>query len=57
MELRPEGAGTRMIYTEQGVYLDGRDGTADRERGTRDLFENLDAYLRRAGARSASTRT
>ena len=51
VELAPEGGGTRLVYTEQAVYVDGRDGTADRERGTRDLLDKLDAHLRRAVAR------
>jgi uncharacterized protein YndB with AHSA1/START domain len=32
--LEPAGSGTRMLYTEQIVFLDGRDGTADRRHGT-----------------------
>jgi uncharacterized protein YndB with AHSA1/START domain len=47
VELAADGPGTRLIYTEQGVYLDGPDGTASRESGTRDLFENLAAELAR----------
>jgi hypothetical protein len=41
-----------MIYTEQGVFLDGYDNPAERERGTRALLDKLDAELRR---RSATT--
>ncbi len=50
VEFKSEGAGTRMIFTEQGVFLDGYDDSASRERGTRALLENLDAELRRAAA-------
>ena len=50
VEFKPEGAGTRMIFTEQGVFLDGYDDPAGRERGTRALLDNLDAELRRAAA-------
>lgn len=32
--LESAGSGTRMLYTEQIVFLDGRDGTADRRHGT-----------------------
>jgi uncharacterized protein YndB with AHSA1/START domain len=32
--LEPEGAKTRVSYTEQIVFLNGRDGTADRQHGT-----------------------
>jgi uncharacterized protein YndB with AHSA1/START domain len=46
-EIKPSGAGTRLIYTEQGVYLDGYDDAGERERGTRELFDNLDAFLKR----------
>jgi uncharacterized protein YndB with AHSA1/START domain len=46
LELRPDGAGTRLRFTEQGVYLDGHDGTAERERGTRDLLDSLERALR-----------
>jgi hypothetical protein len=43
--LEPARGGTRLVDTEQCVYLDGRDGTADRERGTRGLFDQLDRAL------------
>lgn len=50
VEFKPEGAGTRLVYTEQAVFLDGIDSAASRERGTRDLLDNLEAELRRATA-------
>jgi len=50
VEFKPEGAGTRMVFTEQGVFLDGYDDSVGRERGTRALLDNLDAQLRRAAA-------
>jgi uncharacterized protein YndB with AHSA1/START domain len=46
LELSPDGAGTRMRFIEQGVYLDGHDGLAERERGTKDLLDNLERALR-----------
>lgn len=46
VELRPEGSGTRMRYTEQGVFLDGYDDSGSRERGTRGLLDQLDRWLR-----------
>jgi len=49
LELSPDGAGTRMRFIEQGVYLDGYDGLADRERGTKDLLDNLERALREEG--------
>jgi len=47
VEFRPEGAGTRLIFTEQNVLLDGIDSADHRRRGTRDLLEHLDTALRR----------
>lgn len=41
IELLPEGQGTRLRFTEQGAFLDGYDGSADRERGTRLLLDAL----------------
>ena len=49
VELSPDGTGTRMRFTEQGVYLDGHGGTAGRERGTKDLLDNLERALREEG--------
>lgn len=48
-ELRSEGSGTKLIYTEQGVYLDGYDEPGGRERGTRDLLDSLGVFLNRQG--------
>jgi uncharacterized protein YndB with AHSA1/START domain len=41
VELIREGKGTRHVFTEQGAYLDGHDNVADREEGSRQLFEAL----------------
>ena len=49
LELSPDGTGTRMRFTEQGVFLDGHDGIAERERGTKDLLDNLERALREEG--------
>jgi uncharacterized protein YndB with AHSA1/START domain len=46
VELRPEGAGTRLTITEQGAFLDGYDDAGQREEGTRGLLDNLGAALR-----------
>jgi hypothetical protein len=43
----PEGTGTRLIYTEQGVYLDGYEDPAEREHGTGILLDALGLYLQR----------
>ena len=45
-ELEPQGSGTRLVYTEQGAYLDGFDNPAEREHGTRELLDALEAYLK-----------
>jgi uncharacterized protein YndB with AHSA1/START domain len=46
MEFKPNGSGTKFILTEQGVFLDGADDVAERERGTRELLDQLETYLK-----------
>ena len=41
----PQGAATKMIYTEQAVYLLGEDGGASRQGGTGAQFDRLGTYL------------
>lgn len=41
MEFVPEGTGTKLVFTEQGAYLDGKDGPINREEGSRELLETL----------------
>src|SRR5262249_648733 len=50
LEFRPEGSGTRLVMTEQGVFLDGHDAPGQREEGTKGLLEALDVYLRQVEA-------
>lgn len=50
VDLKPEGTGTRLVYTEQGAFLDGADKPAEREAGCRALLEALDAELERLPA-------
>ncbi len=45
VEITPAGERTRLLYTEQAVYLDGGDTPADRERGTRLELDKLDKAL------------
>jgi len=45
IELKPAGAGTRLIYTEQGAFLDGYDDAGSREQGTGHLLDALGASL------------
>jgi uncharacterized protein YndB with AHSA1/START domain len=53
VELKAEAAGTRLVLTEQGAYLDGHEDGGERERGTGELLDALGAELRRqlAGSR------
>jgi uncharacterized protein YndB with AHSA1/START domain len=48
-EIKPDGAGSKLIYTEQGAFLDGYDDAGQRERGTRELFNQLERHLARCG--------
>jgi uncharacterized protein YndB with AHSA1/START domain len=45
IELRPEGKGTRLVFTEQAAFLDGYDDAGSRERGTGLLLDALEAGL------------
>ncbi|MGO8915205.1 MAG: SRPBCC family protein [Stellaceae bacterium] len=52
VEFKPAGAGTRLILTEQGVFLDGYDDAGARERGTSGLLDRLDAALKQDAAKA-----
>jgi uncharacterized protein YndB with AHSA1/START domain len=45
VELIVAGAGTRLRYTEQGVFLDGEDKPELREQGTSEILEKLGQAL------------
>ena len=45
VEFFPSERGTRLTYTEQGVFLDGADSASGREEGCRFLLEKLAADL------------
>jgi uncharacterized protein YndB with AHSA1/START domain len=47
VEIEPQGSGTRLTYTEQGAFLDGRDNPAQREEGCRWLLEALGKELKK----------
>ena len=51
VELAREGEGTRLTFTEQGVFLDALDTPAEREHGTKPLLESLAAHLEREAVR------
>ena len=47
VEFLPAGDGTRLVLTEQGVFLDGLDNVESREQGTAGLLDMLgDALVR-----------
>ena len=50
IELKPAGAGTRLVFTEQAVFLDGYDDSGSRERGTTILLDQLGAELQRSSS-------
>ncbi len=45
IEFQPAGEGTKLTVTEQGVYLDGLDTSAQREHGTNALMDALGTYV------------
>jgi uncharacterized protein YndB with AHSA1/START domain len=45
VEFAPHGEGTRLVLTEAGAYLDGREQAAWREQGTADWLDALGAFL------------
>jgi uncharacterized protein YndB with AHSA1/START domain len=47
VEFKPQGTGTKLIFTEQGVFLDGYDNPAGREHGTREALNALEVELQR----------
>lgn len=50
IEIRPQGQGARLTYTEQGAFLDGYDIPGQREAGCRDLYDKLGEELARENA-------
>jgi uncharacterized protein YndB with AHSA1/START domain len=50
VEFAPAGAGTRLVFTEQGAFFDGKDKPAFREGGTNELLDALGTVLRDAPA-------
>lgn len=47
VEFKPEKGGTRMVITEQGVFIDGYEDKGNREHGTAYLMEQVEASLRK----------
>ena len=52
VQFRRADDATQLIFTEQGVFLDGNDDPAGRERGTEALLDNLGAEMHRQVASS-----
>ena len=50
VELVPVGSGTRLVYTEQAAFLDGKDEVSTREAGSREWLESLAQELERTVA-------
>ena len=44
-EFKPERDGTRLVFTEQGAFLDGHDMPARREQGMGSLLDSLGRWL------------
>jgi len=51
VEFVPDSGGTRLTYTEQGVFLDGIDKPEGRQEGTEWMLGNLGRYLASAAPR------
>jgi uncharacterized protein YndB with AHSA1/START domain len=51
-EFRPEGDGTRLVFTEQGTFLDGHERPARREAGMGSLLDALGEELQSGPRRS-----
>ncbi len=45
IEYLPDGTGTRLVVTEQGVFLDGYEDKGSREHGTGFLMDRMGASL------------
>ena len=44
-EFKPEGDGTRLVFTEQGAFFDGHEAPAQREHGMGSLLDLLGKWL------------
>jgi uncharacterized protein YndB with AHSA1/START domain len=44
-EFEPEGDGTRLVFTEQGAFLDGHEIPSRREQGMGGLLDSLGEWL------------
>jgi len=46
VEFKQEETGTRLIFTEQGAFLDGHDSSEAREHGTKIMLDKLGELLK-----------
>ena len=53
LEFHPAPGGTRLVVTEHGIFLDGLDHGAERERGTRLLLDRLERSLDTAAVKGS----
>lgn len=51
IEFEADGSGTKLTYTEQAAFLDGKDQVKDREQGCRSLLDALATHLDKSAAR------
>jgi hypothetical protein len=54
-EFKPERDGTRLVFTEQGAFLDGHEMPARREQGMGSLLDSLGQWLQ-SGRSTAAER-
>jgi uncharacterized protein YndB with AHSA1/START domain len=45
VEVRPDGGGTRLVFTEHGAFFDDLEDPAEREHGTGLLLDGLATFL------------
>jgi uncharacterized protein YndB with AHSA1/START domain len=45
VEMSPDGAGTRLLLTEQVAFLDGKDNAANREEGLASMLDKIGESL------------
>ena len=45
LQFKPSGKGTRLVFTEQGAFLDGLDSAGPREGGWKELLDALGRAL------------
>ncbi|RDJ26749.1 polyketide cyclase [Bosea caraganae] len=48
IEFKPEAGGTRLVFTEQGAFLDGYDDAGGREHGWGEALKQLGCALQQA---------